>query len=481
MPTLKEINNGRAGPLWNILCCPLVGTVGLLLKSIRFYLIPCSTVLCQRLMVGCLWRYVCCCFRWPYEDDEFFGAKALGDHSMNDPDKPTGEQMQKDTDWVRAQDLDSFAGKRPQLFEGEIEPNDLCQGAVGDCWLVAAFACASEFPDMIRHMFLTKEYNPRGIYKVRIYDPQAERWVVIKVDDRIPCEKGTKTPRFMKPQGNELWAILLEKAYAKFAGSYARLDGGFVLWGWLSMTGDNVFQLSVENDGKWAREDMVAMQDKDDPADKRACGFRSTKEKYTSDQIWTLLKKYDKQKALISASIGKVEYGKNDGPSGEQMMEKQGLVAGHAYSVIQARSVTEHSSFGVPKPGGKSFNLLKLRNPWGTYEWKGNWSDKSALWKKYPSIAKQLNFVDEDDGCFWMEYDDFRKVYTRINICDRDTSRDASLNVNEDRGWYGILFCGFICGCANFWCLCKGLRNLYCSHASTDETLDAKEKCCFIC
>ena len=354
MPTLKEICNGRAGLLWNILCCPFVATIGLLIKSIRFYLIPCSTVICQRLMVGCLWRYLCCCFGWPYKDDDFFGAKALGDHSVDDPSKPSAREMEKDTDWIRAQDLDSFRDRRPQLFEGEIEPNDLCQGAVGDCWLVAAFACASEFPDMIRQMFLTKEFNPRGLYKVRIFDPQAKTWVIVKVDDRIPCHKGTKTPRFMKPNGNELWAIILEKAYAKFAGSYARLNGGFVLWGWLSMTGDNVFQMSLGDGGRWIREDMVAMTDKQDPADKRACGFIKTKEKYTDDQVWTLLKKYDRQKALISASIGKSQYGANDGPSGEQMMEKVGLVAGHAYSVIQARVVTEHVKLGVPKPGGKT-------------------------------------------------------------------------------------------------------------------------------
>jgi hypothetical protein len=87
----------------------------------------------------------------------FFGAKALGDHSANDPGKPTAAQMEKDTDWVCAHDLSEFKGKRPQLFESKIEPSDLCQGAVGNCWLVAAFACAAEFPDCIRAMFKTKE------------------------------------------------------------------------------------------------------------------------------------------------------------------------------------------------------------------------------------------------------------------------------------------------------------------------------------
>jgi hypothetical protein len=147
-------------------------------------------------------------------------------------------------------------------------------------------------------MVKTKEYNPRGLYKVRIYDPNKKKFVVITVDDRIPCQKGTKTPRFMKPNGSELWAIILEKAYAKFCGSYAKLDGGFVLWGWQSMTGDNVFQMSRNPDPTWYREDMVAVKDK---KDKRACGFRKTKEVYTEKNLWTLLKKYDKQKGTTES------------------------------------------------------------------------------------------------------------------------------------------------------------------------------------
>jgi len=157
---------GRASFFWNLLCCPIVGTVGLLLRSIQIYVVPCATVLCQRCAVGCLWRYLCCCIGWPYEDSSFYGASALGDHEG----KQSSVKMNADTDWVRAHELKQFQGKTPQLFEGKIEPNDLCQGAVGDCWyavpkiwtgvlystrsssvllfllhrLVAAFACASK-------------------------------------------------------------------------------------------------------------------------------------------------------------------------------------------------------------------------------------------------------------------------------------------------------------------------------------------------
>lgn len=262
------------------------------------------------------------------------------------------------------------------------------------------------------------------------------------------------------------------------------------------MTGDHVFQMSLEDPSsssssktkemqkkksqsgkKWIREDMVALKN---PKDKRDCGFRRTKEAYSDDEVWTLLKKYDRQKALLSASIGKMAYRETDGPSGEQMLADEGLVAGHAYSVIAAKEVSERGTGGLPIPNAKTFRMLQLRNPWGSYEWKGNWSDKSKLWKKHKSIAKQLKFVDADDGTFWMEFKDFKKVYTRINVCDRDTARDASLDVNEDSGSCGIV-CGFMGGCARFWCLCQGFRNLYFSHETTDQTLDAKEKCCWIC
>jgi hypothetical protein len=171
IPTCRQLYDGTAGFFWNLICCPIFGTLGLLWRSLVVYCVPCATVLCQRCLVGCLWKYFCRCYSWPYQDNSFFGAQAIGDFDDKD-----ATQFEKETDWIRAEQLQAFKGKRPQLFEGEIEPDDLCQGAVGDCWLVAAFACASEFPHVIRHQFLTKEYNPRGLYKVRIYDPQLEKW-----------------------------------------------------------------------------------------------------------------------------------------------------------------------------------------------------------------------------------------------------------------------------------------------------------------
>ena len=162
LPTISDIHNAQARPIWNVLCFPFVSTIGLLYRSLRAFVGPCLRVLTLRL-ANIVHRKLCCCCGWPYEDKNFIGARALGDHSASDSSNLSAAVMEQETDWVRAHELSSFGGKRPQLFEGGIEPDDLCQGAVGDCWLVAALACASEYPDCIRNVFRTKEYNPRGM------------------------------------------------------------------------------------------------------------------------------------------------------------------------------------------------------------------------------------------------------------------------------------------------------------------------------
>ena len=43
----------------------------------------------------------------------------------------------QECDWVRAKDL----AEPPALFSS-VEPADACQGALGDCWLIAALAGA---------------------------------------------------------------------------------------------------------------------------------------------------------------------------------------------------------------------------------------------------------------------------------------------------------------------------------------------------
>lgn len=60
-----------------------------------------------------------------------------------------------------------------------------------------------------------------------------------------------------------------------------------------------------------------------------------------------------------------------------------GIVPGHAYSILDCRKVFE-------------FEMIKLRNPWGTFEWNGDWSDSSEKWNQHPAVKVRLNWhLDE--------------------------------------------------------------------------------------
>lgn len=59
--------------------------------------------------------------------------------------------------------------------------------------------------------------------------------------------------------------------------------------------------------------------------------------------------------------------------------------------------------------------MLKVRNPWGTNEWQGDWSDKSQKWTS--EYKEMLKHDDSEDGTFWISYDDFLKYYTCSHVC----------------------------------------------------------------
>lgn len=124
--------------------------------------------------------------------------------------------------------------KNPQLFVGGIDPNDINQGALGNCWFLASIASVAENPALIKRLFITKEYNEKGIYQLKIC--KNGEWVKVTVDDYIPCYY-SGGPMFCRATGDELWVLLLEKAYAKLHGNYWQLRAGFVSHGMSDLTG----------------------------------------------------------------------------------------------------------------------------------------------------------------------------------------------------------------------------------------------------
>ena len=124
---------------------------------------------------------------------------------------------------------------------------------------------------------------------------------------------------------------------------------------------------------------------------------------------------------------------------------------------------------------------VKLRNPWGSYEWKGAWSDGSKEWDENPLVKMRLRPKDGDDGTFWMPWEKFAEAgFTQVDICDRTTKDDLRLNVNEDMGACGVC-AGATCGLASFFCGCQGVRYLYFEHNSSGKTKSSKRGCSQCC
>ena len=70
-----------------------------------------------------------------------------------------------------------------------------------------------------------------------------------------------------------------------------------------------------------------------------------------------------------------------------------------------------------------------VRNPWGKREWTGDWSDQSPLWDDF--ARKQVpEFVQKDDGCFWISFKDYDKFFYITTICYFKTGYKESVAVD---------------------------------------------------
>jgi len=84
-------------------------------------------------------------------------------------------------------------------------------------------------------LILSRKYNTEGIYAVFLCD--TGDWRLVTLDDYFPCVSKYSGPAFSKANGNELWVLLLEKAYAKIYGSYANIESGLCLNALRDLTG----------------------------------------------------------------------------------------------------------------------------------------------------------------------------------------------------------------------------------------------------
>lgn len=292
------------------------------------------------------------------------------------------------------------ASRRLRILDDVPSANDIRQQALGDCWLISALALLAERPELLNVLLPTKTINAAGAYQVRLcHDGE---WRTLLLDDCLPCIQPhggpvvgmPGVPAFAYAARSQLWVSLVEKACAKLYGSYEALESGTTDEALATLTGYPCERLETRSARRAHRHSARGSD-----VEPRGVGAELS----DPEMLWARLLSFHDAGFLLSASVGGTDPGEN------AAAEAMGLLADHAYSLLRV--------VATPTAGGGFARLVMLRNPWGKLEWKGDWSDSSALWS--PELRAQLwrGRQPGDDGTFWMAFDDFLDYFRSVEAC----------------------------------------------------------------
>nr|XP_021324020.1 calpain-3-like isoform X1 [Danio rerio] len=322
--------------------------------------------------------------------------------------------------------------KNPQFILGGANRTDICQGDLGDCWLLAAIACLT-LNDVILKRVVPHDQsfteNYAGIFHFQFW--RYGEWVDVVIDDRLPTYKN-KLVFTRSGQNNEFWSALMEKAYAKLHGSYEALKGGNSLEAMEDFTGGVTEFYEITEAPK---------------------------------ELYNIMRKALKRGSLMGCAIDTLV------PTAQRTKTASGLVRGHAYSVTGVEQ-------GKRKDGKDlMIRLVRVRDPWGVAPPP---ACKSNDWVELAKTEQDKQRLQPgEQGEFWMCFEEFQKNFTKLEICNLtpDTLEDDQMfkwNVTVHEGrWVKGCSAG---GCRNF-------PDTYWTNPQFRLVLleaDAKEKTCTV-
>lgn len=266
-------------------------------------------------------------------------------------------------EWKRANEL---FGDNYNVFKG-ISPDDIRQGSLGNCYFLCSLSSLAEYPQLISRLFDFDQINSHGVHAVWLNINGA--WTRYILDEYFPAYYNGQEYdlAFSKTDQRELWVILLEKAYAKAYRSYWEIIGGDPVHALRDLTGAPYVRI----------EDYSNL-----------------------DLVWNKVYEANAKQFMMTCIT------KTSQVSEEKLNE--GLVSGHAYTILDVKEV-------INSRGAKD-RVFQIRNPWGKFEWNGDYSDSSNLWT--PKQRQDFKIQTLDDGIFWMKIEDFIKFFEGIGILE---------------------------------------------------------------
>ncbi|KAL2083283.1 hypothetical protein ACEWY4_021056 [Coilia grayii] len=296
-------------------------------------------------------------------EDETFEAEPS---SLGFKELGAGSSKARGVTWKRPTELT----RNPKFIQQDATRTDICQGALGDCWLLAAIASLTLNKQVLSRVVPSDQSfddGYAGIFHFEFW--QFGEWVDVVVDDRLPTRDG-ELLFVHSAAGSEFWSALLEKAYAKLNGCYEALSGGSTTEGFEDFTG----------------------------------GIAEVHElRKAGPHLFKIIQKALNRGSLLGCSIDITS------AHDSEAITSQKLVKGHAYSV---------TGVDVVEYRGEMVQLIRVRNPWGQVEWTGAWSDRSSEWNYVSDEDRSRLKNASEDGEFWMSFSDWMRHYSRIEICN---------------------------------------------------------------
>jgi len=255
--------------------------------------------------------------------------------SFIDPKFPPQQNWRSPEDFLQKDQI--------KLFD-EISQENIVQGSLGDCYLMGSLIVLSENPQTIKPLF-KNGLNKFGLYGIWVCESGA--WRLLILDHSIPCSSASSGPCYARAKNNELWVMLIEKAYAKAYLGYKNIILGFAGDALKDLTGAPSEYIDLENE----------------------------------ERAWKGLKTARKDNFVLCASTKTSELDSN-------------LLSKHNYAVVDLKEVNKKELW------------LKLQNPLQGFSWK-NASKISPEVEK--TLEKQPG--DERKGIFWISFKDFRENF----------------------------------------------------------------------
>lgn len=291
------------------------------------------------------------------------------------------------------------------FFEEGTEFADPVQGAVGDCWLIAALASVA----MSRPYTIVQRNRTTGpaqdtfVNAIEVMDAGTPKR--FEVTERVPVNNATGQPRFARSaEGGEVWPGVYEKAFAKLRSGNLTdhpdilvLHGGDPVDACARLVPGTTAHYTATNgttaDALWTqlRDNCIATPQSGGPL----------------MPIFNRVRSGRTVNPMTAWTYGKAE----DAPDDIAYDATTGIVGWHAYSVLGW--ITRSSGFSVLGQPPVLERYIVLRNPWGTHEGRvdtfdGSFASHETSWVRNTPLGS--------GGLFAMRIEAFKKYYAGLGV-----------------------------------------------------------------